>query len=75
MEITEERDDDEDESLETLKDKYAIVTRVVDEASLGSQPSLRELEGRNDIGGNTEVTGASHISMEDMTEKIDIASA
>ena len=27
MEITEERDDDEDEGLETLKDKYAIVTK------------------------------------------------
>ena len=75
MEVTEERDDEEDDNLTTMKDKYAILTRVSNEPSLGSQPSIDGLEGRDDMLGNAEMTGASHISMEDMTEKIDIASA
>ena len=75
MEITEERDDEEDDNLSTLKDKYPIKTRLSDEPSLGSQPSFKGLESREEIGGNTEMTSQSLVSMEDMTEKIDIASA
>ena len=43
MEITEERDDEEDDNLSTLKDKYPIKTRLSDEPSLGSQPSFKGL--------------------------------
>ena len=43
MEITEERDDEEDDNLSTLKDKYPVKTRLSDEPSLGSQPSFKGL--------------------------------
>ena len=65
-----DRSDDEEDS----GDLSAIQLRP-QEPSLGSQPSIQGIENAEEIGGNVEVTGASHVSMEDMTEKIDMASA